>query len=212
MDNLTTTLFSICIDMNINKTRQSIETSSHSVLREPDATDGVAINRLVSACPPLDSNSTYCNLLQCTHFAKTSCLLELDGAVAGFISGYLLPDKPNTLFVWQIAIDKPARKKGYARKMLLKILQRPICKDVRCLETTITKSNQASWGMFIKFANELNSQYSETQQFSRAAHFADEHDDEYLLSIGPFKSFGKQTSPVPPYIEQLYTEVFNENI
>ncbi|MFT5427281.1 MAG: L-2,4-diaminobutyric acid acetyltransferase [Gammaproteobacteria bacterium] len=198
--------------MNINKTKHSTETLSHEVLREPSITDGVAVNRLVSACPPLDNNSTYCNLLQCMHFAKTSCLLELDGVVVGFISGYLLPDKPDTLFVWQIAIDKSARKKGYARKMLLKILQHAICKNVRYMETTITKSNEASWGMFIKFANELNSRYSESQQFSRTTHFADEHDDEYLLSIGPFNSGGKQTSPVPPYIEQLYTEVFNENI
>tara|TARA_R110000782_G_scaffold158433_4_gene250554 strand:- start:3055 stop:3651 length:597 start_codon:yes stop_codon:yes gene_type:complete len=198
--------------MNTNKTKQNSETTNQRVLREPNITDGVAVNRLISDCPPLDSNSTYCNLLQCSHFAKTSCLLELDGEVVGFISAYLLPDKPNTLFVWQVAIAKSARKQGFARKMLSKILQRPICRHVRYLETTITKSNQASWGMFIKFAEEFNCRYSQSEQFSRETHFAGEHDDEFLLSIGPFNSGEKQTSPVHPYIEQLYTEVFNENI
>ncbi|GJM05393.1 MAG: L-2,4-diaminobutyric acid acetyltransferase [marine bacterium B5-7] len=198
--------------MNTNKREQNNEPLNQRVLREPNIADGVAVNRLISDCPPLDNNSTYCNLLQCTHFSKTSCLLELDGEVVGFISAYLLPDKPNTLFVWQVAIAKSARKQGFASKMLAKILQRPICKHVRYLETTITKSNQASWGMFIKFAEKLNSHYSESEQFSQEIHFAGEHDDEHLLSIGPFNTGEKQTSPVPPYIEQLYTEVFNENI
>src|SRR3546814_3090873 len=43
-----------------------------SVLRMPRTEDGPAISRLVGDCPPLDVNSAYCNLLQCTHFADRS--------------------------------------------------------------------------------------------------------------------------------------------
>ena len=46
----------------------------------PDATDGVAVHDLVQRCPPLDSNSLYCNLLQCTHFAATSALARFEDA------------------------------------------------------------------------------------------------------------------------------------
>ena len=43
--------------------------------------DGLAVNRLIASCPPLDTNSTYCNFLQCLHFAETSVLAEKDGKV-----------------------------------------------------------------------------------------------------------------------------------
>src|SRR3546814_16914023 len=39
--------------------------------RNPVAEDAQAIHDLIAACPPLDTNSLYCNLLQCTHFAET---------------------------------------------------------------------------------------------------------------------------------------------
>ena len=63
-------------------------------LRRPDAEDGAAVNGLIEQCKPLDENSVYCNLLQCSHFAETSSLAEIDGEVVGFVSGYLVPDSP----------------------------------------------------------------------------------------------------------------------
>src|SRR5690606_27480359 len=45
-------------------------------LRRPIAADGPAITRLIAACPPLDSNAAYCNLLQCTHFADFCIVAE----------------------------------------------------------------------------------------------------------------------------------------
>src|SRR3546814_14681168 len=40
--------------------------------RNPVAEDAQAIHDLIAACPPLDTNSLYCNLLQCTQFAERS--------------------------------------------------------------------------------------------------------------------------------------------
>ena len=48
-------------------------------LRKPNSTDGFALNNLVERCKPLDTNSVYCNLLQCSHFRNTSVLAEEKG-------------------------------------------------------------------------------------------------------------------------------------
>src|SRR5690625_5758066 len=42
------------------------------LFRKPSAKDGYPLHELVAASPPLDPNSAYCNLLQCTHFADTA--------------------------------------------------------------------------------------------------------------------------------------------
>src|SRR5690554_7291512 len=69
-------------------------------LRRPRATDGYALNQLVKRCPPLDTNSVYCNLLQCSDFSATGIAAEdSQGELVGFISGYRPPSRPDTLFV-----------------------------------------------------------------------------------------------------------------
>ena len=45
-------------------------------LRRPVDTDGYALSQLIERCPPLDTNSVYCNLLQCTDFSATSIAAE----------------------------------------------------------------------------------------------------------------------------------------
>ena len=70
-------------------------------LRKPESTDGYALNSLVERCKPLDTNSVYCNLLQCHDFADTAIAAETaDGDLVGFISGYRPPARQDTLFVW----------------------------------------------------------------------------------------------------------------
>ncbi len=155
-------------------------------LKKPSALNGMEVNQLVADCAPLDTNSVYCNLLQCDHFSDTSVAAELDDALVGFISGYLLPAKTDTLFVWQVAVHESARGKGLAKKMLRDILSRPSCAGVRYLETTITRSNEGSWALFRSLAKQLNSPLNESVQFDKETHFKGKHDTEYLVRIGPF--------------------------
>src|SRR5690606_42164986 len=66
---------------------------------------------LVARCQPLDTNSVYCNLLQCSDFADTAIAAEdANGQLVGFISGYRPPSRPDTLFVWQVAVDASMRR------------------------------------------------------------------------------------------------------
>lgn len=156
-------------------------------LRHPRAADGPALHALVAACPPLDANSRYCNLLHCTHFAATSVAAERrDGELAGFISAYLPPQRPDTLFVWQVAVRADARGVGLGRRMLRHLLARPACAGVRYLDTTVTADNAASEAMFRGLAGDLDARVRRHRWFDRDRHFEGAHDSEYLLRIGPF--------------------------
>ena len=165
------------------------EASSDNLeFRKPTADVGYLLNRLVAASPPLEPNSIYCNLLQCSHFADTAVAVFDGEDLVGFVSGYLEPNQPDTLFVWQVVIAEAARGKGLAKRMLRELLAREACSEVRYIETTITPDNDASWGLFRSLARELNTELNSKVHFERAVHFGGEHDDEHLLVIGPFQT------------------------
>jgi len=162
------------------------------LLRAPNADDAARLHRLVAECPPLDPNSLYCNLLHCTHFSDTSvAAVRQDGQgqqkLVGFISGYIPPAQPDTLFVWQVAVAQEARGERLAARMLDSILERPVCREVRYVDTTITPGNEASWGLFQSWARRHGAPTSSKLHFERERHFQGRHDDEHLMRIGPFE-------------------------
>jgi len=157
-------------------------------LRAPNLEDGMSVYRLIQSCPPLDTNSSYCNILQTSHFASTSVAAERNGQVVGFISGYLLPDKPDTLFIWQVAVDEEARGIGLASRMLINLLTRSACKNVSYLETTITQDNTPSWNLFRGIAKRLSADLQSAVWLEKDAHFDGQHDSEALVRIGPFNT------------------------
>jgi len=127
----------------------------------------------------------YCNLLQCSHFQDTCICAESDGQLVGFVSGYLLPAKPNTLFIWQVVVDGEARGQGLAGRMLQALLEKPACSNVDFVETTITPDNKASQGLFTKLAAALSAKVQVTNGFDKTRHFNGEHNSEELWRIGP---------------------------
>jgi L-2,4-diaminobutyric acid acetyltransferase len=127
----------------------------------------------------------YCNLLQCTHFAETSVVGEADGELVSAVTGYRVPGRGDTLFVWQVAVAESARGQGLGYRMLDHILARPICAPVRYLETTVTGSNDASWAMFERYAAQSRACLQRRVLFDEFAHFRGRHDSEVLARIGP---------------------------
>jgi len=158
------------------------------VLRPPTADDGPALTDLVDRCPPLDPNSRYCNLLQCSHFADTAVVAELNGKMVGAVTGYRPPRQPNVLFIWQVAVAEEARGLKLAKRMIVDILRRKTDAPLTTLETTITPDNEASWGLFTSIANYLNAPLEKSVMFEKQRHFAGKHDDEMLCHIGPFST------------------------
>ncbi|MFB9188477.1 diaminobutyrate acetyltransferase [Vibrio ostreicida] len=149
----------------------------------PSAEDGDDIFRLISACPPLDVNSSYCNFLQSTHFSRTCVIARYGQEVAGFISAYCKPDEPSTLFVWQVAVGKPFRGRGLAMTMLDQLLGRASLSSVKAIETTITQNNDASWGLFKKLDERHGCRGEVTMFLDHQTHFKGNHDTEYLYRI-----------------------------
>lgn len=161
------------------------------VFRQPSTLDAPAINHLVRISPPLDQNSMHGNLLQCSHFSETAIVAEQHGKLIGFITGYVLPDRPNTLFIWQIAVHHGARRKKIATRMLQELVTRLQPKGIRYLETSMTESNHAATRLFAGFARHFSAQTIRRCLFEQQAHFQGQHDSEWLLKIGPLKAVAR---------------------
>lgn len=150
--------------------------------RKPIKKDGKEIFDLIKRSEPLDVNSEYLYLLQTTHFRDYCCVAEENGEIVGFISGYLLPNSDDTLFIWQVAIDSKMRGRGLAKSILQSIVQREELKGVKNIFTTVSPSNTASRRFFEKFTEEFGIEMvSET--FIEKSDFVDVHEDEILYKI-----------------------------
>lgn len=147
--------------------------------------DGAAITRLIAACAPLDSNSAYCNLLQCTHFADFCMVAECDGRIVGWVSGYRPPTEPDSFFVWQVAVAEAARGKRLAQRMINALLNRTSVEDATHLITTVTDDNAPSWALFNGLARAWDAPLARRAMFERDAHFGGAHATEWLARIGP---------------------------
>ena len=160
------------------------------MLRRPEAADAVCVWSLIKRCPPLDVNSSYAYLLLSHHFADTCVVAECGGAIVGFVSGYAPPSASQTLFVWQVAVDDRMRGQGLGHRMILDVLTRARRSPFTVLETTVSPSNTPSRRMFEKVAKSLNAALSESSLFRREHLGESDHEEEHLLTIGPFGRLG----------------------
>lgn len=158
-----------------------METPQHQdvVFRKPHLQDGQGIYELVKNCPPLDLNSRYLYFLQADHFADTCVLAELDAKVVGFISGYIRPDAPHMLFVWQVAVASHMRGKNLAKALLKTLIKNQAHRvQVNTLSTTIGPSNTPSQKLFSSFAKSYGLEtrrenYLDADQFGEDGHEAE---------------------------------------
>jgi L-2,4-diaminobutyric acid acetyltransferase len=67
--------------------------------------------------------------------------------------------------------------------MLLDLISREACAEARALKTTITRDNDASWGLFTRVAEVLDGDLSDAPHFERDAHFDGEHATEHMVTI-----------------------------
>ncbi|WP_353173580.1 diaminobutyrate acetyltransferase [Paracandidimonas soli] len=159
------------------------------ILRRPCANDGAQIHALIAACPPLDTNTVYAYLLLAQYFQDTcivACRQEEDD-LAGFISGFIVPQRADTLFIWQVAVHPSQRGRGLAATMLDRLLQEQISRGVRFIETTVSPDNQGSRALFNALARRRGAVLSETPMFDRSLFGGQSHEDEPLLRLGPFQ-------------------------
>ncbi|MFT4469095.1 diaminobutyrate acetyltransferase [Arthrobacter sulfonylureivorans] len=149
--------------------------------RKPTLNDGQSLWRMARDSQVLDLNSSYSYLLWSRDFSDTSVMATVDGEPAGFITGYMRPGEPNTLMVWQVAVDHEFRGRKLAAEMLDRLATQVRAERV---ETTITADNEASIRLFAGFASRREAPMEREPLFT-AELYPDGHDTEYLYRIGP---------------------------
>ncbi|WP_454197396.1 diaminobutyrate acetyltransferase [Nocardia sp. Marseille-Q1738] len=154
------------------------------VLRTPRLDDGAAMWRIAKDSAVLDVNSSYAYLLWCRDFAGTSVVAELDGRVVGYVIGYVRPQAPDTVFVWQVAVDHSQRGRGIGAELLHTLLNSVAARGVSVLETTISPDNAGSIAMFASVARARGADITRHPLFD-AGVFPDSHAPEELYRIAP---------------------------
>ncbi|GGT01322.1 MULTISPECIES: diaminobutyrate acetyltransferase [Streptomyces] len=161
--------------------------SADLLIERPAPTDGAALWRLAKDSKTLDLNSSYSYVLWCRDFAATSAVARgADGEPVGFVTGYLRPDRPRTLLVWQVAVDPAHRGRGIAARLLDGLAARLTAeRGITELETTITPGNTASERLFTAFAERHGARVGRELLFPADLFPDGPHDPEVLYRIGP---------------------------
>ena len=137
---------------------------------------------LVQASGALDVNSPYLYYLLADHFSST-CAYAVSGEdAAGFVSAYRLPDDPQCLFVWQIAVAPAFRGCGLGLKLLDDLVQRPWFRAIRRVCCTISPSNAASRRLFAKWGQSLGATWHEAP-YLRTTDMGGGHEEEPMLTL-----------------------------
>ncbi|MFI2614374.1 diaminobutyrate acetyltransferase [Streptomyces sp. NPDC018584] len=156
-------------------------------LDSPAVADGAAIWRIARDSKVLDLNSSYSYLLWCRDFAATSVVARgADGEPAGFITGYIRPERPDTLVVWQVAVDHGQRGRGLAGALLDGLTSKVAAeRGLASVETTITPGNTASERLFTSYARRHGAQVEREVLFDAGLFPDGGHEPEVLYRIGP---------------------------
>ncbi|GAA1884716.1 diaminobutyrate acetyltransferase [Streptantibioticus ferralitis] len=157
-------------------------------LDTPTVDDGAAIWRIARDSKALDLNSSYSYLLWCRDFARTSVVArDGSGEPVGFVTGYVRPERPGTLVVWQVAVDHSYRGRGLAAAMLDGLTERVAALGIDRVETTITPDNDASNRLFTSYGKRHGAPI-EREVLFHGGQFPDGHGTEVLYRIGPVRA------------------------
>jgi L-2,4-diaminobutyric acid acetyltransferase len=158
-------------------------TFEHDVLlRSPQVADGARMWQIARDSETLDLNSSYAYLLWCREHAQSCAIAEVDGTVVGFVTGFLRPQSPHTLFVWQVAVDKEHRGRGIGVMMLDALLDHLAPRGVTELQTTVSPDNAGSIAMFTALARRREAELT-TQPLFTPSDFPHDHAAEELYTI-----------------------------
>ncbi|MFH8476102.1 diaminobutyrate acetyltransferase [Streptomyces sp. NPDC018000] len=152
--------------------------------------DGAAIWRIARDSEVLDLNSSYSYLLWCRDFSATSVVArDKTGGPVGFVTGYLRPDRAETLAVWQVAVDHGHRGTGLAGKLLDALTSRVAAEQgLASVETTVTPDNTASDRLFTSYAQRHDVALEREVLFDGELFPEGTHLPEVLYRIGPFRT------------------------
>ena len=155
-------------------------------IRPADVTDAVAAHDIVMTSGALEPNSGYAYALAFREFGDTCRVAIRDGAVVGFVLGFVPPTRTDTVFVWQIGVREDARGIGVGHA-LLEALTSDRAEPFAYLEATVAPSNTTSRALFTGFAKRRGAPLVTTPCFDSNHFPGSTHESEPLLRIGPLR-------------------------
>lgn len=171
--------------------------SDREVMLDPDGVavrstiidEGALLWELARDAGGLDLNSPYAYMTQCRNFHETCVVAEVFGTPAGFVIAHRVPNRPDVLFVWQVAVLPEFRGLSIGKRMLESLVEQAACKGVRKLETTVTPSNKASEALFSAFAKARGAELTIAPGYAQDDFPDDEPQErERLFTIQPIHS------------------------
>lgn len=162
--------------------------SSPITIAPASVDDAKAIWRIVTDSGILDVNSGYMYMLLCKEFSSTCVVARESEQVIGFVTGFIKPTAPDTLFLWQVGVHEAGRGKGLGKKLVSGFLRAPGASGISYLETTVSPSNTASCSLFKAIARDLGTDMKVSPYFTADQFPASGHEDEELFRIGPLSA------------------------
>lgn len=157
--------------------------SSDALFRPPTAADGNRMWEIARDSGVLDVNSPYAYVLWGAEFADSSIVVEVEGRVVGFVTGFIRSSEPDTIFVWQVGVDADQRGKGLAARLLHGLMDRTgEEKGTVRLRTTISPDNEASQRTFGAVARDRGMTLNREEYLS-ADLLGEGHEQEDLYTI-----------------------------
>lgn len=136
--------------------------------------------QLIKSVGSLDLNSSYLYLLLAHYFSKDCLVAKIDQKIIGFVTA--IKTDNNTLFIWQIGINKNFQGQGIAKKLLQELIKKQP-NNIKRIEFSISPSNQASLGLFTKYAATIDSKILPVEKFETDLFFENGHEEEVFYQI-----------------------------
>lgn len=137
---------------------------------------------LIANRPYVGLNSRYTYFLLAKDFSDTCIVVEHDGKIVAFSSGYVPRARQDTFFSWEAVVDSAYRGNGLQKRMLLHQIKMT---NAQYFEGTVNPSNEVSKRNLYELAELLDTKCEERVLFSEEDFENDGHEAEVLYRIGP---------------------------
>jgi L-2,4-diaminobutyric acid acetyltransferase len=152
-------------------------------IRNVKMDDVKEVYKLLAANKPyVGLNSRYTYFLLARDFSDTCVVVEYDGKIIAFSSGYVSPSRPDTFFNWETVVHRDYRGHSLQKRMLLRQI---VSSNAKYFEGTVNPSNIICQRNFCELAELLNTKCEKRTLFNEEDFADDGHESEVLYRIGP---------------------------
>lgn len=146
-------LYQACINSAEEKQLADPQEQTGISIIQATPSDHTLIKELASSCAPLDQHTGYTYWTLLRYNSDTCFIAYNDNTPIGFITGFC---KEQTGFIWQIGVLPDYRKKGISGLLIATMVRRFKSLGASRIETTIDKSNKASYKAFQSYCKTNN--------------------------------------------------------